>query len=40
LTLTVGAFGDACAWCVLALLLATFGSGSGVAILAIGGAVL
>jgi Kef-type K+ transport system membrane component KefB len=40
LSLTAGAFDDAASWCVLALVLATFGAGSGVAVLAIGGAVL
>ena len=40
LSLTAGAFDDACSWCVLAVVLATFGAGPGVAILAIGGAVL
>jgi len=40
LSLTAGAFDDACSWCVLAIVLATFGAGPGVAILAIGGAVL
>ena len=40
LSLTAGAFDDAASWCVLAVVLATFGGGSGVAILAIGGAVL
>jgi Kef-type K+ transport system membrane component KefB len=37
LSLTAGAFDDACSWCVLAIVLATFGAGPGVAILAIGG---
>jgi Kef-type K+ transport system membrane component KefB len=37
LSLTAGAFDDACSWCVLAIVLATFGGGPGVAILAIGG---
>jgi Kef-type K+ transport system membrane component KefB len=37
LSLTAGAFDDACSWCVLAVVLATFGGGAGVAILAIGG---
>ncbi|GGB28419.1 Kef-type K+ transport system [Sphingomonas metalli] len=37
LSLTAGAFDDACSWCVLAIVLATFGGGAGVAILAIGG---
>ncbi|MBW6529084.1 cation:proton antiporter [Sphingomonas sp. RHCKR7] len=40
LSLTAGAFDDACSWCVLALVLATFGGGPGVAILAIGGGLL
>ncbi len=40
LSLTAGAFDDAASWCVLALVLATFGGGSGVATLAIGGAVI
>jgi Kef-type K+ transport system membrane component KefB len=40
LSLTAGAFDDACSWCVLAIVLATFGAGPGVAILAIGGGVL
>ena len=39
LSLTAGAFDDAASWCVLALVLATFGAGPGVAILAIGGAL-
>src|SRR5206468_12157258 len=39
LSLTAGAFDDACSWCVLALVLATFGGGPGVAVLAIGGGV-
>lgn len=37
LSLTAGAFDDACSWCVLAIVLAMFGGGVGVAILAIGG---
>ncbi|MCW3835889.1 cation:proton antiporter [Sphingomonas canadensis] len=37
LSLTAGAFDDAASWCVLAVVLATFGGGPGVAILAIGG---
>lgn len=37
LTLTAGAVDDACSWCVLALVLAAFGAGPGVAVLAIGG---
>jgi Kef-type K+ transport system membrane component KefB len=40
LSLTAGAFDDAVSWCVLAIVLATFGAGAGVAILAIGGAIL
>ncbi len=40
LSLTAGAFDDAVSWCVLALVLATFGGGPGVAVLAIGGALL
>jgi Kef-type K+ transport system membrane component KefB len=40
LTLTAGAFDDACSWCVLAIVLATFGGGPGIAVLAIGGAVI
>lgn len=40
LSLTAGAFDDAASWCVLALVLATFGAGAGVAVLAIGGAIL
>ncbi len=39
LTLTAGAFDDAVSWCVLAVVLATFGAGPGVAILAIGGGI-
>ena len=39
LSLTAGAFDDAVSWCVLALVLATFGGGPGVAIMAIGGGV-
>lgn len=40
LSLTAGAFDDAVSWCVLAIVLATFGGGPGVAVIAIGGAVL
>lgn len=40
LSLTAGAFDDAASWCVLAVVLATFGGGPGVALLAIGGAAL
>ena len=37
LSLTAGAFDDAVSWCVLAIVLAAFGAGPGVAVLAIGG---
>ncbi|WP_294263401.1 cation:proton antiporter [uncultured Sphingomonas sp.] len=40
LSLTAGAFDDAASWCVLAVVLATFGAGPGVAVIAIGGALL
>jgi Kef-type K+ transport system membrane component KefB len=40
LTLTAGAFDDAASWCVLALVLAAFGAGPGVAVLAIGGGII
>jgi Kef-type K+ transport system membrane component KefB len=40
LSLTAGAFDDAVSWCVLAVVLATFGGGPGVAVLAIGGGVV
>ena len=40
LSLAAGAFDDVCSWCVLAIVLATFGGGPGVAILAIGGGLL
>ena len=40
LSLSAGAIGDAVAWCVLAVVLASFGAGSGVAITAIGGGVV
>lgn len=40
LSLTAGAFDDAASWCVLALVLAAFGAGPGVAVLAIGGGIL
>lgn len=40
LSLTAGAFDDAVSWCVLAVVLAAFGAGPGVAVLAIGGGVL
>ena len=39
LSLTAGAFDDAVSWCVLAVVLATFGAGPGIAILAIGGGI-
>jgi Kef-type K+ transport system membrane component KefB len=39
LTLTAGAFDDAASWCVLAVVLATFGAGPGVAVMAIVGGV-
>ena len=39
LSLTAGAFDDAVSWCVLAVVLATFGAGPGVAVLAIVGGV-
>lgn len=39
LTLSAGAFDDAAAWCVLAIVLATFGAGPGVAVVAIVGGV-
>jgi Kef-type K+ transport system membrane component KefB len=40
LSLTAGAFDDVVSWCVLAIVLATFGAGAGVAVLAIGGGLL
>ncbi len=40
LSLTAGAFDDVVSWCVLAIVLATFGAGPGVAVLAIGGGLL
>jgi Kef-type K+ transport system membrane component KefB len=40
LALAAGAIGDAGAWCVLAIVLASFGAGPGVAIKAIGGGIL
>ncbi len=39
LTLTAGAFDDAASWCVLAVVLATFGGGAGIAIVAIVGGI-
>jgi len=39
LSLTAGAFDDAASWCVLAIVLATFGAGPGVAVIAIVGGV-
>ncbi|UZK66257.1 cation:proton antiporter [Sphingomonas sp. M1-B02] len=40
LSLTAGAFDDAASWCVLAIVLATFGAGAGIAVIAIGGGLL
>jgi Kef-type K+ transport system membrane component KefB len=40
LSLTAGAFDDAVSWCVLAIVLATFGAGAGIAVLAIGGGLI
>ena len=40
LSLSAGAIDDAAAWCVLAVVLATFGAGAGVAYTAIFGGVL
>lgn len=40
LSLTAGAFDDAVSWCVLAVVLAAFGAGPGLAVVAIGGAAL
>jgi Kef-type K+ transport system membrane component KefB len=40
LSLTAGAFDDAVSWCVLAVVLATFGGGPGIAVLAIGGGAI
>jgi Kef-type K+ transport system membrane component KefB len=40
LSLSAGAIDDATAWCVLALVLASFGAGKGVAITAIGGGIV
>ncbi|MEM9964633.1 MAG: cation:proton antiporter [Asticcacaulis sp.] len=40
LTLTAGAFDDAVSWCVLALVLATFGGGPGIAVVAVGGGII
>jgi len=39
LALSAGAIDDAAAWCVLAVVLASFGAGSGIAITAIGGGI-
>ncbi|MCP6324522.1 cation:proton antiporter, partial [Klebsiella pneumoniae] len=39
LALTAGAFDDAAAWCILAVVLASFGGSWGSAYLAIGGGV-
>lgn len=40
LSLTAGAFDDAVSWCVLAVVLATFGGGPGIAVIAIGGGLI
>jgi len=40
LTLAAGAFDDAVSWCVLALVLAAFGGGAGLAVLAVGGGLV
>jgi Kef-type K+ transport system membrane component KefB len=40
LTLTAGAFDDVVSWCVLAVVLAAFGAGPGIAVLAIGGGII
>jgi len=40
LALAAGAIDDAAAWCVLALVLASFGKGASVAVVAIGGGIL
>jgi Kef-type K+ transport system membrane component KefB len=40
LSLTAGAFDDVVSWCVLAVVLAAFGAGPGVAYLAIGGGLI
>lgn len=40
LSLSAGAIDDAAAWCVLAVVLASFGAGSGMVITAIGGGIL
>jgi Kef-type K+ transport system membrane component KefB len=39
LALSAGAIDDAAAWCVLAIVLASFGGGAAVAVIAIGGAI-
>ncbi|WP_066682500.1 cation:proton antiporter [Sphingomonas sp. CCH9-E2] len=39
LSLTAGAFDDAVSWCVLAIVLATFGGGPGIAVIAIVGGI-
>ncbi len=39
LSLTAGAFDDAVSWCVLAIVLATFGGGPGIAVIAIIGGI-
>jgi Kef-type K+ transport system membrane component KefB len=40
LSLSAGAIDDAAAWCVLAIVLASFGAGKGIAITAIGGGIV
>jgi Kef-type K+ transport system membrane component KefB len=40
LALSAGAVDDAAAWCILAVVLASFGDGPGVAVLAVGGGLL
>lgn len=40
LSLTAGAFDDAVSWCILAVVLAAFGAGPGIAYLAIGGGIV
>ena len=40
LALAAGAIGDAGAWCVMAVVLASFGAGAGIAVKAIGGGIL
>jgi len=40
LALAAGAIGDAAAWCVMAIVLASFGAGTAIAVKAIGGGIL